>query len=189
MPSGGGESEPVSAELAPEERAEARPSPNLRTLLLMLGGVTAPVVVLDQVTKLYVSSHMALYESIPLIPNLLDITYALNPGAAFSLFVSLPASLRAAFLFMFSAIAIVVIAILIARNPRPSVTSIALALILAGACGNLIDRATRGGRVIDFVRAHYYDYNWPIFNVADSAITIGVALILIASMFSSRPSQ
>jgi signal peptidase II len=80
--------------------------------------------------------------------------------------------------------AIAVLIVLIARSSRVSINSIAFALILGGATGNLIDRAIRG-RVIDFMRAHYYDLNYPIFNVADSAITIGVALIILASFFGS----
>ena len=76
-----------------------------------------------------------------------------------------------------------VLVVLIARSEQVSINSVAFALILAGATGNLIDRAPRGGRVIDFVRTHYYDLNYPVFNVADSAITIGVALIILTSLF------
>jgi signal peptidase II len=72
--------------------------------------------------------------------------------------------------------------VLILRTARVSINSIAFALILGGAAGNLIDRALRG-RVIDFMRAHYYDLNYPIFNVADSAISIGVVLIILVSFF------
>jgi signal peptidase II len=78
--------------------------------------------------------------------------------------------------------AIVVLLVLIVRAERVSASSIAFALILGGAAGNLIDRAIRG-RVIDFVRVHYYDLNYPVFNVADSAISIGVALIVLAAIF------
>ncbi|HXW85568.1 MAG TPA: signal peptidase II, partial [Candidatus Binataceae bacterium] len=63
------------------------------------------------------------------------------------------------------------------------------ALILAGAGGNLTDRALRGGRVIDFLRAHYYDLNWPVFNVADSAISIGIALIIVVTLFARGDSK
>ncbi len=129
---------------------------------------------------------MRLYEDITLIPNWLDLTYALNPGAAFSMFTNVPEEFRRAFLFAMSGVAIVVILILLARNDRPKIMSLALALILAGASGNLIDRAVRGGRVVDFVRAHYYSYSWPIFNVADSTISIGVVLILLGSVISPR---
>jgi signal peptidase II len=150
----------------------------------MFLGLTVPVIVLDQVSKSYVAAHMQLYDTIVLIPNLLDITYVLNPGAAFSLFASVPAGFRSAFLSLLSATAIVVLTVLIARSERPTLVSIAMALILAGAAGNLIDRATRG-QVVDFVHAHYYAYSWPIFNVADSAISIGVTLIVLASLLAS----
>ena len=82
-----------------------------------------------------------------------------------------------------SCAAIIVLAVLIVRSERVSTISVAFALVMGGAAGNLIDRAFRGGQVIDFMRAHYYDLNYPIFNVADSAISIGVALIILASFF------
>jgi len=179
----------LSAEAIPVETPEKPKSQlGLRTMWMMLGGVTAPIIAIDQVSKFYVSSHMPLYGNITLIPNLLDITYALNPGAAFSMFANMPEQFRALVLPILSMVAIVAIMILLARIPRPTITSVALALVLAGAAGNLIDRMIRG-RVIDFVRAHYYAYNWPIFNVADSAISIGVALIFLSSILSSRQSE
>ena len=154
-----------------------------RPFLFLIGAIAIPVIVLDQATKLFVQAHMALYETIAIVPNYLDITYTLNPGAAFSMLADAPPWARLAFLLPMACAAIVVLAVLIVRSERVSVNSIALALILGGAAGNLIDRATRGGRVIDFMRAHYYDLNYPVFNVADSAITIGVALIILASFF------
>ena len=164
-----------------------------RPFLLLIGAITIPIIVLDQATKLFVKAHMALYQSITLVPNYLDITYTLNPGAAFSMLADAPPWARLAFLLSMSSVAIIVLVVLIARSERVSINSVAFALILAGAAGNLIDRATRGGRVIDFVRAHYYDLNYPVFNVADSAITIGVALIILASLFGGdagpRPSR
>ncbi len=152
----------------------------------MLGTVTIPVVALDQCSKLYVRAHMQLYENVVLIPNFLDLTYALNPGAAFSLFANVPARLRLVSLFALSAVAIVVILVLLARSIRPALSTVALALILAGATGNLIDRTIGGGDVIDFVRLHYQSYSWPIFNVADSAISIGVGLILLGQFISHK---
>lgn len=167
-------------------RAEGKEStaaaPPRRPLLFLIGAITIPVIVLDQATKLFVQAHMALYESISLIPNYLDITYTLNPGAAFSMLAEAPPWARKAFLLTMATAAIIVLIVLIARSDRVSVNSIAFALILGGATGNLIDRAIRG-RVIDFMRAHYYDLNYPVFNVADSAISIGVTLIILASFF------
>ncbi|HKN13537.1 MAG TPA: signal peptidase II [Candidatus Binatus sp.] len=165
------------------EGKESAGSPPRRPFLLLLSAITIPIIVLDQATKLFVQAHMALYESIALIPNYLDITYTLNPGAAFSMLADAPAWVRLAFLLSMSTVMSIVLIVLLARSERLSIYSFAFALILGGAVGNLIDRALRGGRVIDFMRAHYYDLNYPIFNVADSAISIGVTLIILASFF------
>jgi signal peptidase II len=166
-------------------RAEGKDSvesPPRRPFLFLFGAVTIPIIILDQATKLFVQAHMALYESIALIPNYLDITYTLNPGAAFSMLADAPPWVRKAFLLSMACAAIIVLAVLIVRSERISITSVAFAMVLGGAAGNLIDRAIRG-RVIDFMRAHYYDLNYPVFNVADSAISIGVVLIILASFF------
>jgi signal peptidase II len=159
-------------------------APPRRPFLFLLGAIAIPVILLDQATKLFVQAHMALYESIAIIPNYLDITYTLNPGAAFSMLADAPPWVREAFLLTMACAAIVVLAVLIVRSERVSTSSIAFALIMGGAMGNLIDRAIRG-RVIDFMRAHYYDLNYPIFNVADSAITIGVAMIVLTAFFGT----
>ena len=157
-------------------------APPRRPFLFLLGAITVPVILLDQATKLFVQAHMALYESIAIIPNYLDITYTLNPGAAFSMLADAPVWVRTMFLLSMACAAIVVLTVMIVRAERVSISSVASALILGGAIGNLIDRAIRG-RVIDFLRAHYYDLNYPIFNVADSAISIGVVLILFVTVF------
>lgn len=159
-------------------------APPRRPFLFLLGAITIPVILLDQATKLFVQAHMALYESIAIIPNYLDITYTLNPGAAFSMLADAPPWLRKTFLLSMACAAIIVLAVMIVRADRVSISSVAFALIMGGAVGNLIDRAIRG-RVIDFMRAHYYDLNYPIFNVADSAISIGVALIILTAFFGS----
>ncbi|HEY6395277.1 MAG TPA: signal peptidase II [Candidatus Binataceae bacterium] len=153
----------------------------------LLGLVTIPILILDQATKLYVMSHMALYESIPIVRNWLDITYTQNPGAAFSMFADMPGWFRAASLFTISLGAIVILLIMLLQSDRLTMNSFAFALILAGAAGNVIDRAIRG-RVVDFIRMHYYDLNYPVFNVADSAITIGVALILLGALMNRSDS-
>jgi signal peptidase II len=166
-----------------EDGSESTASaPSRRPFLFLLGAITIPVIILDQATKLFVQAHMALYESIAIIPNYLDITYTQNPGAAFSMLADAPPWVRKAFLLTMACAAIIVLLVIIARAESVSLTSVSCALILGGAIGNLIDRAIRG-RVIDFLRAHYYDLNYPIFNVADSAITIGVVLILFMTVF------
>lgn len=178
----------VSAEVAVAAEESAPPS-GRRPFWRVLCFITIPIVVLDQVTKLLVSSRMDLYESITLIPNYLDITFTRNPGAAFSMFATMPPWMRVGLLITLIAAAIVVLIVLLAQCERIDLTSIAFALILAGAAGNLIDRLTRGFEVIDFIRAHYYDLNWPVFNVADSAISVGVALIVLGTLFGSSAEK
>jgi signal peptidase II len=177
---------PIASVLAGREAGSesTTAAPPRRPFLFLLGAITIPVILLDQATKLFVQAHMALYESIAIIPNYLDITYTLNPGAAFSMLADAPPWVRTVFLLSMACAAIIVLTVIIVRAERVSISSVAFALILGGAIGNLIDRAIRG-RVIDFMRAHYYDLNYPIFNVADSAITIGVALIILTVFFGS----
>ncbi len=158
-----------------------------RPFWFLLSFITIPLIILDQLSKVYVSHHMELYDNITLIPNYLDITFTKNPGAAFSMFATMTPSLRIVLLISLISVAVVVLLVMLAQCDRMNVTSFAYALILAGAAGNLIDRGLRGFEVIDFIRAHYYDYNWPVFNVADSAISIGVALIIIATLFFREP--
>lgn len=127
------------------------------------------VVILDQFSKYIVVENMALGESIPIIEKVFHLTYILNPGAAFGMF----AHNR----LFFIAIAIVVIGIIIwARREilaSPWEVKAGCGLFLGGAIGNLIDRA-RQGLVIDF-----FDFRiWPVFNIADIAICIGVGLII-----------
>jgi len=148
---------------------------------ILIGLVAIPLMVIDQASKLYIASHMYLYESITLIPGFLDITYTHNVGAAFSILTTMTPMFRSALLLTLSSLAVLVLAVLIVRADRVTPTSFGFALIMAGAAGNLIDRMVRGS-VIDFIRVHWYEHNFPIFNVADSAITIGVGLVLLLSV-------
>jgi signal peptidase II len=175
--------EPAMAE------AGNKPPRSWRPFGILVGLIAIPLVIIDQLSKIYVASHMALYESIAVVPNWFDITYTQNPGAAFSMFVNLPPNVRLLMLCALSAIACVVLLVLLAQTDKITLTSFALSLILAGAAGNLIDRAGRAGRVIDFIRVHYYDASYPIFNVADSAISVGVALIILSSLFGKKDVQ
>jgi signal peptidase II len=173
----------MAAASTPNMAEPARTGSGFTGFLRLLFGITIPVLALDQLSKLYIASHLAMHQDIVLIPNFLDITYTLNPGAAFSLFTGMPGWFRSSFLLVLALLAIVVLVVLLVRDSRLSLTSAALALILAGATGNLIDRLWRGP-VLDFILMHYYAYAWPVFNVADSAISIGVVLILLASLTS-----
>jgi len=157
-------------------------------LIAMAALITAPVLVLDQLSKIYVSTHFQMFETYPLIPGWLDCTYTLNPGAAFSLFATMPAAFREAFFIGLSVAAVIVMTVLIARRSTPASTACACALVLAGTIGNLIDRLGRG-RVVDFIYFHHAAFRYPVFNLADAAITTGVALILICSWRQERAAR
>ena len=173
---------PAGAEAGAHTQVGASAGVDWRRFVTMLGLVALPVFVLDQLAKLYVVRHLKLFEQIDLIPHWLAITYTLNPGAAFSLFATLPPALRDLLLDGLAGAAVIVLGVLLARGARPTAVSVAFALILGGAAGNLYDRVVRG-RVIDFIYVHYYSWSYPVFNLADSAITIGVAIILVHSVF------
>jgi len=161
----------------------ARAATDWRRFAAMLGLVALPVFLLDQLVKVYIVRHLQLFEQIDVVPHWLAITYTLNSGAAFSLFATLGPAVRGIILDGLAAAAVVVLGVLLARGARPPIVSAAFALILGGAAGNLLDRVVRG-RVVDFIYVHYYSWSYPVFNLADSAITIGVAIVLLHSMFA-----
>lgn len=135
------------------------------------------LLILDQWTKLLVDNRFVLYESVPLIDNFLALTYVRNKGAAFGILAD--SAVRIPFFITVSIVALVGILWYLHKiDIAQKLQHWALALIFSGALGNLIDRI-RLGEVIDFIDAHWYQYHWPAFNVADSAITIGVGLLLI----------
>ena len=135
------------------------------------------VIIIDQLTKLYIDRSMKLFQTTPVIEGLFSITYLRNRGAAFS-FLS-DASWRLPFFILATLIAVVAIIVAFRKlrdDQRFAATS--LALILSGAIGNLIDRV-RMGEVIDFLDVYWRTYHWPAFNVADSAICVGVAMLAL----------
>lgn len=150
---------------------------------LILLAVSLVTIVLDQLTKLYIASTFTLYESVTVLENFFHITYILNPGAAFGIFAGKAAAFRVPFFLAISFIASVGIVIFY-RSVEDRLVRAALSLILGGAIGNMIDRA-RLGEVIDFIDVHWYNNHWPAFNVADSAITIGVGLMIL-DMFLNK---
>ena len=164
--------------LATPPAASPAPPRSWLRALAPLAFVTAPVVALDQWSKLYIRSHFELYHTRPLIPHWLDLTYTLNPGAAFSLFATMSPDFRHFFFVGLSIVAAIVLIVLMFRRATTTSYAIAFALILGGTIGNLIDRMARG-LVIDFIWFHHASFSYPVFNLADSAITVGVALILI----------
>ena len=141
-------------------------------------GCVGFIVLADQLTKYIVDRTMPLHYSIPVIDNFFNLTYIRNTGAAFGIFSGSHEAFRLPFLIIVSLIAIGFIFMMLKRL-RESETglTIALAFILGGAIGNLIDRVIYG-EVIDFLDVYWSDYHWPAFNIADSFITIGVCITI-----------
>jgi signal peptidase II len=147
-----------------------------RTIELSL---SALVVVADQVTKALVRAKVPLYDSVTVIPGMLDITHATNSGAAFGILNGVEFPYKAAVMVLVALVALAAVGLYAASLPAEQrVARVGLALILGGACGNLIDRAL-AGHVLDFVDAYWRTYHFWAFNVADSAISVGVALLLL----------
>jgi signal peptidase II len=144
-------------------------------LTSLVFATAAGAYVLDRVTKA-LAEHLLPATSVKLIPNVLDLTYTTNRGGAFGLFGNAP------YLFL-AATLVVCLAIVVASFgvSRP-ILAVGMGLVLGGALGNLTDRIVRGsgldGRVVDFIHIT----GWPVFNVADSCIVIGAALILLGGL-------
>ncbi|MEW6535766.1 MAG: signal peptidase II [Candidatus Auribacterota bacterium] len=139
------------------------------------------VVVSDQITKFLIDRQFDEGQFIPVIKGLFNITLVYNPGAAFGLFPNMK------WFFLFFSVAAIIGIVLIARYYMKGRTycHILLGLVLGGAIGNLIDRL-RIGYVIDFLDVYFRSYHWPAFNIADSAICVGIGLL---SLFIIRHQQ
>jgi signal peptidase II len=147
-----------------------------RGLYLWISGA---VVALDQVAKALVDGYMQLHESHTLVEGLARLTYVQNRGAAFGILSDADLPYQSVLFSVISVVALAAIAVFAWRLPVTSrLPQAALALIMGGAVGNLLDRA-RLGYVIDYVDVHWGRHHWPAFNVADAAITVGVALLVI----------
>lgn len=154
-------------------------------LLAMVGGI---ITVLDQVTKKILTSRMALYDSIEIIENFFSLTYLRNPGGAFGIFADQSSRVRFYFFIVFSILAVFVfIYIYFKAPPSDLLLQTSLTFIIGGAAGNIIDRV-RLGEVVDFLDFYIGKYHWPPFNVADSAITIGMCLFILHS-FKDRSKK
>jgi signal peptidase II len=160
-------------------------TPGKRRRFGLMTTIVSFVVILDQLTKWQVVRSMRLHESIPLISDNFSLTYIRNSGAAFGILAGSQAGFRMVFFGITSVLALILLGTIYARlSPQDWVGQASVALIFGGALGNLIDRV-RFGEVIDFLDFSIAEYHWPAFNVADSAITIGVAL-LIGHFFLQR---
>jgi signal peptidase II len=141
------------------------------------------VVLLDRWTKHVVAQRISLYSHIQIIPGFFRLTHTENTGAAFSLFADSPAPWKTGMLIAFSVIALLVVSVLLWKNDHAHLaTGIGLSLIMGGATGNLWDRLVRG-RVVDFLLFYVKRYQWPVFNLADSAIVVGAGLLILEILF------
>jgi signal peptidase II len=153
-------------------------NPRLRT-----AAIAAAVVVIDRVTKTYIRSAYTSWDVTPVIGGFFNIVHTENPGAAFGIFADSPSAWSSMLLVAVSLVVMAIIGVMLWR-PRPSalqapgLVSVGLALVFGGALGNVWDRLF-GGTVTDFLQVFFGSYEFPSFNAADSAITVGAALLLI----------
>jgi signal peptidase II len=149
--------------------------------------ISALIIFADRLTKTLVAARIPMGGAIPVIPHFLRITHWLNEGAAFSLFAdsASPYTVRWVLIAFSLLAALVVLVVMVKLGDRFTLTSFALALIFAGALGNVHDRIVYGS-VVDFIEVHIFSYHWPDFNVADSAIVTGACLLLLDSLLPRR---
>jgi len=144
----------------------------------IVSGWFAAIIVLDRLSKIIIDRLLPLHHSIPVIDGFFNLTYVRNTGAAFGIFAGSVEIFRRPFLIAVSIVASGFIVVMLRRLPdKEKGLTTALAFILGGAVGNLIDRVVYG-EVIDFLDCFWGNYHWPAFNLADSFITVGVLLAL-----------
>ena len=150
-------------------------------------GLSALIILADRITKMWVATHIRMGGIIPVIPRVLGISHWTNDGAAFSLFADTasPQLVRRVLIGFTLLAALAVLIALVRLGDRFTLTTVALALILAGALGNVHDRILYGS-VVDFIEVHIFAYHWPDFNVADSSIVTGACLLLLDSLLPKK---
>ena len=151
--------------------------------------ISAVVFVADRISKTWVAAHIPIGDAIAMVPRVLRITHWTNEGAAFSLFAdsASPHTVKWALIGFTCLAAVAVFVAMVRLGSRITFTTVALALILGGALGNVHDRIAYGS-VIDFIEVHIFSYHWPDFNVADSAIVTGACLLLLDSLLPKKES-
>ena len=147
--------------------------------------LSALVVLLDQASKFAVLASFREYEVLTIWP-VFNLTLVFNTGAAFSFLSDAGGWQRWFFVLVAVVISLVMVVWLRRLQPGERLTGYGLAFIIGGAVGNLIDRLWLG-KVVDFLQWHWHEWYWPAFNLADSAITLGVALLLIEGLFTAQP--
>ena len=143
--------------------------------------LAAVIVIADQITKYYATLELKMYKAVAVMP-MFNFTLMHNEGAAFS-FLSDAGGWQRWFFTVISLVVSIVLVFWIKKlKPEEKFQAMAFSLILGGAVGNLIDRV-RFGYVVDFIEIYYHQYSWPAFNIADSAITVGVIILIVDTLF------
>jgi signal peptidase II len=160
------------------------PAPRRLPWLLL---ISALVFVVDRLSKTWVVAHVAIGDAIPIIPRVLRITHWTNEGAAFSLFADTasPHVVNHILIGVNFLVWLGVLVALIRLGSRFNLVTLALALILGGAAGNVHDRIVYSF-VVDFIEVHIFSYHWPDFNIADSSIVIGACLLFLDSLWPKK---
>ncbi len=154
---------------------------------LKLAGVASLIIILDQTTKAVVLKVLPLYHSNNVIPGFFNLTHIQNPGGAFGFMANHSSSWRSFIFLIVSSLAVYLVYYFYKNTPKTHpLLSTGFALIFGGAIGNMIDRI-RFGKVVDFLDFYIGRYHWPAFNVADSAISIGIAIFLFHLLFKKMP--
>ena len=149
-------------------------------------GIIAIVFILDQITKYWIQNTPAMHTHIEVIKNFLYITYVKNTGAAWSMLEN-----QTVFLIVIAVIETIILIyflLKVRKDKSKLLYTIALSLMIGGAIGNLYDRI-QFGFVRDFIDTYPFGYNFPVFNIADSALTIGVILVLIQMFLEERKEK
>ncbi|MDU0461887.1 signal peptidase II [Staphylococcus ureilyticus] len=146
--------------------------------------ITIVILILDQITKFIITKTMQIGDSFEVIPNFLSITSHRNNGAAWGIL-----SGKMAFFYIITVIILIILIVFFIKEAKHNLLmQIAISLLFAGALGNFIDRVLNG-EVVDFVDTYIFSYNFPIFNVADSSLTIGVVLVIVALLRDMRTEE
>ena len=149
--------------------------------------LSAVIIFVDRLTKTWVALHIPMGGAIPVIPRVLRITHWTNEGAAFSLFANSasPQAVRWVLICFSLLAALMVLIIMVRLADRITLTTVALALVFAGALGNVHDRIAYGS-VVDFIEVHIFSYHWPDFNIADSSVVTGACLLLLDALLQKK---
>jgi len=154
---------------------------------IKLAVISGLIALLDQITKVIILKSLPLHHSVTVIPRFFNLTHIHNPGGAFGFMAHQPSMVRNLLFLFLSSLAVFVVLYFYKNTPRTHpLLATGLALIFGGAIGNLIDRI-RFGKVIDFLDFYIGTYHWPAFNVADSAITVGIIIFLFHILLNKMP--